>query len=91
MKASVPLKKSDIRVTQLERGVVLYNPRTEEAHLLNPAALLVWECCNGEYTVDRISHLLRSVYRLEEDVSAEVHYVLKKFTDNGLLSLLSRH
>jgi len=87
----VPLKKIDIRETPLDGGVVLYNPRTDEAHLLNPAAMVVWECCTGEHTLETIARLLRYVFRLEGDLGPEVDTLVQHLREMGLLSLVSRH
>ncbi len=91
MVENIPLKKIDIRETPLDSGVVLYNPRTDEAHLLNPAAFLVWECCTGEYTLAGIACLLRYAFRLEGDLAPEVEKLVKHLRERGLLALVSRH
>ena len=84
----IPLKKSDVRVHQLEQGVVLYNPRTDEVHLLNPAALLVWECSTGDYTLTGIARLLGSVYGLDTDLSVEVQKIVEQFAEKALLEIM---
>jgi len=87
----VPLKKSDICLHQMEQGAVLYNPRTEEVHLLNPAALLVWECCTGVYTLADIVRLLGSIYGRREDLSSEVQVIVEQFAEKVMLELVCRH
>ncbi|MFP3868206.1 MAG: PqqD family protein [Desulfobacteraceae bacterium] len=87
----VPLKKSDIRLNQKQQGAVLYNPRTEEIHLLNPVALLVWECCTGAYTMSDIVRLLETIYGPKADLSSEVQGIVQKFAEKVLLELVCRH
>lgn len=85
----VPLKKSDVRINQLKQGTVLFNPRTEEVHLLNPAAHLVWECCTGAYTMGDIARLLGTVYGID-DLSSEVRDIIEQFAAKVMLEIVYR-
>jgi len=89
--AQVPLKKSDIRLNQMDQGAILYNPRTEEVHLLNPAAFLVWECCTGAFTLADITRLLGSIYGKREDLSSEVQVIVDQFAEKAMIELVRRH
>jgi len=85
----LPLKKSDVRITQLSQGTVLFNPRTEEVHLLNTAALVVWECCTGAHTMADIARLLGAVYGID-DLSSEVLKIITQFADKVMLEFVYR-
>lgn len=85
----VPVKKSDVRLNQLKQGTVLFNPRTEEVHLLNPAALLVWECCTGVYTMNDIARMLGAVYGID-DLSSEVQAIIEQFSVKFMLEIVYR-
>ena len=41
--------------------VVLFNPQGTWAHIVNPLGALVWEFCDGEYSIDQIAETVLAV------------------------------
>ena len=42
-----PHQNRDVTLWELEDAIILYDPQTEQAHVLNQTAVAVWELCNG--------------------------------------------
>ncbi len=42
-----PEQQPDITESQVEDEIVLFDPRVDAAHILNPTAALVWWLCDG--------------------------------------------
>jgi hypothetical protein len=57
-------------VERLAEETLVYDRRRHRAHCLNPAATLVWECCDGRTTV------AATAARLERDLRVAPHEAL---------------
>lgn len=70
--------------------VLLYNPRTDELHMLGPIEALVFNLCDGR----SIGHLIAAVKDRvtesgvsRESVPAEILDLLRQFCERGLIDL----
>ena len=71
---------------EIDDEVVLYEPRSEAVHTLNPTAAVVWWLCDGERGVDGMSQELADLYDLRpRDLRRDVGDILRNFTDSGLI------
>ena len=85
-----PQRRSDVIFRPLDDSWVLFDPGTEQLHVLNLSAALVWEHLDGETGLEAIAESVGSAF--EPPVSAseampDVEAVLKRFQDAGLLEL----
>ena len=74
-----PLNRDDVILRQLDEEWVIYDPRSQEIHVLNRTAALVWLYCTGDNTQDAIVDALGKVFgdqvltvRLEQDVAETI-------------------
>ena len=67
--------------------LMLRDPATEQVHFFNETACLIWQCCDGETTIDECEARLRARYQIpfEVDVAADVCSIVQTFASLGLL------
>ena len=66
--------------------ISVYNPRTENYHVLNGTASAVWDLATGEHDLPAILEALATAYdTMPEAIEHDVKTVIKSFTDAGLL------
>ena len=66
---------------------MLYDPRSESIHVLNPPAAVIWQLCDGEHNVEAIIADLSRAFAGTEaaDLRADVAETLHTFRTLGLL------
>lgn len=66
---------------------ILYDPRNESIHVLNPAAAVIWELCDGEHNVEAITLGLSRAFASAERANLHMDVVeaLRTFHDLGLV------
>ncbi|MDA1258731.1 MAG: PqqD family protein [Chloroflexi bacterium] len=70
---------------ELDDDLVIYNPRTDETHILNGTAAIVWWLTDGNRSVAEIGLELAKVHGLDPaDVASDVGEVLHGFTSARL-------
>ena len=85
---TAPHARDDVVLRAVADDWVLYDPRTQDLHVLNAMAAAVWACCDGSLDVDAIArevagHLdgAPSLEAVAEDVAT----VLEQFRKDDLL------
>lgn len=83
-----PRARADVVFRAVDGDWVLYDPRTQDLHVLNVTAAGVWSCCDGTLGPDAIAREL--VEHLEDappmdEVRAHVVGTLERFRADGLL------
>jgi PqqD family protein of HPr-rel-A system len=83
-----PLAREDVVFRSVGIDWVLYDPRTQDLHVLNVTAAAVWACCDGTATPAAIVKAL--VEQLEETpdpdvVLDDVTAALGRFRADGLV------
>jgi hypothetical protein len=66
-------------------GYIVYQPKQDRAHFLNPTAVLVLELCNGMNSTDEIVNLVKQAYDLPDPPAEGVHQAVTQFMSEGLL------
>ena len=85
---TTPKAREDVVFRSLSKEWVLYDPRTQLLHVLNPTAAIVWSCCDGLGSVEDIAAELRETLTEAPDlaqVADDVREALKRFSQEGLL------
>jgi hypothetical protein len=78
--------RRDVLGVSLHDCLVLYDPRTERAHVLNASAARIWGMVQAGSTVAAITaDLAASADTADEDVAAEVRETLARFTSERLI------
>jgi pyrroloquinoline quinone biosynthesis protein D len=81
-----PRQGEEIFFRQIEDEGILYQPQENRVHSLNRTALLIWELCDGEHTVEDIAEKVRTVFRVSRKRALEdVEATLKQLKELGLL------
>ena len=80
-----PRRVSDLEISQIVDGYVVYDPATDRVHYLNHTAAVVIELCDGELTVDRIVDLVQGAWDLPERPVDEVEACVARFEKVGLV------
>jgi len=87
MKIEKPVRQPGIVAKEIGGETLLYNAEEEVIHVLNPTAKLIWELCDGEYTITDMEHMLRTNFAVpdEHDVATDIQQTLAIFSKKGLL------
>ena len=86
--ARQPKAREDVVFRALADEWVLYDPRTQDLHVLNATAAAVWACCDGTLDAGGIAREVAA--HMEgapplEAVLEDVTRVLERFRSDGLL------
>ncbi len=85
--ASLPVRRDEASVVQLDDNVALYDEVGQLLILLNVSAALVWEFCDGSTTVDEMVRQLAAAHPDDARVIGEdVRQTLRKLADLGLVT-----
>jgi hypothetical protein len=83
-----PKSRADVIFRPLDDSWVLFDPGTEQLHVLNLSAALVWEFSDGETALEAIAEAVGSAFdppvTLAEAMT-DVLSVLERFQEAGLL------
>jgi hypothetical protein len=81
-----PIRKPGITARNIGGETLLYSAEEEAIHVLNPAAELLWELCDGEHTVASMEQAIRANFSVtgERDVAGDIRRTLEVFATKGL-------
>ena len=87
MSTTKPVCKPGLMVKDIGDGVLLYSISEDVIHILNPAAQLIWELCDGTHTPMDMEQAIRANFPVpvEYDVGQDIRRLLDVFTNKGLL------
>lgn len=83
-RSSNPMGRDGVILRQLDDEWVIYNPLSQELHVLNQTAALVWLFCTGDKTSADIVAALQLVFGGQvsaDQLASEVDGALEKFRD----------
>ena len=81
-----PERAPNISEYEVEDETVLYDPRSDAAHVLNPTAAVVWWLCDGDHKVKDIARELGDLYDKEPDaVRSDVEEIIEGFLSSRLI------
>lgn len=84
--AAVPRRAEHVTQRPVDGELILYDPKRQYVHALNPSAALVWLYCDGKH--DRAAIVEKIVERYPSDrevIEQDVPEVLGVFLAEGLL------
>jgi PqqD family protein of HPr-rel-A system len=82
-----PAVRPDLRIEALEDELVLYDPRSGRAYVLNPTASALWERCDGSRSVETLAQELAAAFEVAyDDALADVRAFLTQLSRGGLLA-----
>jgi len=80
-----PLQASNLEVTEVRDGIVVYQGAPERVHHLNNTAAFVFELSTGERTLEEIAEEVRLAFHLTEPPSAAVADCVGQLRRQGLV------
>jgi PqqD family protein of HPr-rel-A system len=82
-----PRRRLDLVVEPLDDEIVVHQPGSGEAHVLNPTAAFVWEQCDGAHADAEIAALLVGRYGVDDERAlSDVRACLDRLAGLGLLA-----
>jgi hypothetical protein len=78
-----PRTRTDLVFRRVGPDWVVFDPSTQQIHVLNLTAALVWTHCTGEHTVAEIEGVVSNAFT--EAADPGVVAVLGEFREEGLL------
>ena len=86
--SSKPQRKPDYRLEMIDGEFLLYHLDQTKILYCNQTASLVWNLCDGQMTVEAITHLLQDAYpEAAEAIASDVQATLKQFLDHNSIIL----
>src|SRR5690606_5648515 len=67
-----PERLARVQIETIEDGLRVYNPRQDQAYVLNATAAFVWTHCDGRTDSAALSSLLQQKFALPSDVADEL-------------------
>lgn len=85
--------REDIEVQDLGHELMFYDPKSDRAHVLNPAAKFILSLCDGHHSIDEIANEIRSKFKVADDYNLHLDIIsfIKDFKEKGLLKDLSKN
>lgn len=80
-----PRGRDDVVFRRVAGEWLLFDPASQEIHVLNLPSALAWSFCTGEHGVEEIHREVESAYQ-EEVPEDQIRGILDRFHDAGLLS-----
>ena len=80
-----PRQADQLDITEVDDGLVVFEPTSRRVHHLNVTATLVFELCTGDNSVDEIIEMVRTAFRLDEPPTDEVQTVVESLRKELLL------
>ncbi len=81
-----PIRSDGLEVDEAEDGLVVYDPREDMVHHLNPSASVIFDLCDGSRDAAEIAALLGAVYELASPPREEALAGLRELAERKLIS-----
>jgi hypothetical protein len=81
----MPRRRTDLDVTEVEDGLVVFDATSDLVHYLDPLASMIFIYCDGTRTPQTLAELAQRVYQLEAAPLDEINTAVSGFSDRGLL------
>lgn len=89
IKKQYPTQNKDYELTELDDEIILFSVKHEKAIYLNPSAQLIWQLCDGKYSVDDIIEGLEQQYPEESSIEQHVLEAFDKMQGDGVIIFIS--
>ena len=88
MEIPMPLRRSNIRIYQLDGEAVVFDPKTNKILQLNRTALAAFRRCDGQTTMRQVARSLTDSFHVTFDSALnQVEQVVGLFAASNLLEL----
>ena len=80
-----PIRSEGLEIDEADDGLVVFDPRTDMVHHLNPSAAVIFDLCDGSRDPDAIAALLAAVYELDVPARDDTLAGLRELVERGLV------
>jgi len=70
---------------QVPDGYVIYQSERDRVHFLNPTAVIVYELCDGQHTVEQVARYMQQSFSLGAPPIAEIQACLQNLLDEKIV------
>jgi hypothetical protein len=89
--AFVARPRTSVAAVEVDGEVVLFEEESHDLHVLNPTASVLWQCFDGEVTIDELIADLADAYQADPaEIRADVFDAVRNFGGQGLLEGVAR-
>jgi len=78
---------SDLEITRMPDGYVVYRPESDRVLFLNTTAAVTFELCDGQQSLADIQDLLVAAYELDKFPADEFRTCVNQLIVEGLITL----
>lgn len=86
MSPSNPIRRDGLEIDEAEDGLIIFDPRDDMVHHLNPSAAIIFDLCDGSRDLDAIAALLGEIYELSDPPLDDALVGLRGLTERKLIS-----
>ncbi len=84
--AQRPLRRTDVRMHELDGEALIFDPVSADTHRLNETALFIWRQCNARQDASQIAERLTDMYNVSRDEALEcVERLLETLRERKLI------
>ena len=88
LKKQYPLQNKDYELTELDDEIILFSVKFEKAIYLNSSAQLIWQLCDGKYSVNDIIADLQEQYPDESLIEQQVLEAFDKMLEDDVITFI---
>jgi len=85
MPSALPSVVDGLEVSEVQEGLVVFDPTSDRIHYLNSTAAIVFTLCDGSQSTSEIASFVSGAFGLDEPPLEEVENCLKGLRGMGLL------
>lgn len=88
MSSQKPVRRSQVTARSLGDECLLHDETEGSIHVVNPAAELVWNLCDGDHSLQDIEAEIRTTYAVpgSADVKRDLETIIERFDKLGILA-----
>ncbi|MFQ5901388.1 MAG: PqqD family protein [Thermodesulfobacteriota bacterium] len=80
-------KKEGIQEQELDRELMLHDPETDQIHVLNETAKVIWGLADGRHTLGEIEQEVKERFSIDDDldIRRDVERVIEELRGKGMI------
>jgi PqqD family protein of HPr-rel-A system len=88
--SAVVRPRGSVEGVEVDGEIVLYDADSQQAHLLNPTASVIWDCLDGTVALGELASDLADEFGADPaEVGDQVVAIVRSFDELGLLDVVS--
>lgn len=83
--AANPIRSDGLEVEEAEDGLVVFDPRADMVHHLNPTAAIIFDLSDGSRDPEEIARMLAQIYELDAPAREDALAGLRGLAERRLI------